>query len=158
MKINPKVIFVISPAFIFLFASLIWYLILYQAITFLSGLTILFFLIFFVFWQNFSALRKAGELIGLSNKKHIIIVSLFFVLGFEELFWSISFLPFSFFILGGLIAVIFAVILDIYREYFRKLAIDELKMKKILTRDIAVGIISIIIYIFISPWFLSRTY
>lgn len=158
MKISLGTIFIVSPALLFLSASFIWYLVLYQAIGFFSGFTILIFLIFLMFRQNFLALRRSGELIGLKNKKQISIVSLIFVLGFGELFWSISFLPFSFFILSGIISVIFIAVLDIYKEYFRKSVIDKLKIRKILIRNIAVGIISIIIFILISPWFPSKIY
>lgn len=163
MKISPKTLFIISPTFIFLIASFIWYLILYQAISFFSGLIILVFFIFLMFWRNLLSFRKSGELIGLKNKKQIIITSLIFVLGFGELIWSISFLPFSFFILGGIIAVIFGVVLDIYREYFRYSAINNLSsvertINKILIRDITFGIVLILLFIFISPWFPSKTY
>ena len=149
MKISAKTLFILSPTFIFLAVSFIWYLILYQAISFFSGFTIL---IFLTFWQNFLAYRMSGELTKIKSKKQIFIVSLVFVLGFGELIWSISFLPFSFFILGGIVAVIFGATVDIYKEWFRKSMVDSFKIKKVLIRDVTLGAILIIIFIFISPW------
>jgi len=158
MKISPQTLFVISSVFIFLISGFIWYLILYQAVSFFNGLIILSFLIFLAFWQNFLAFRRTGELIGLKSKKQIFIVSIVFALCFGELIWSISFMPFSFFILSGILAVIFGSTLDIFREYFKKSAIDDLKIKKILIRDITAGIILITIFIFISPWLPSKAF
>lgn len=157
-KISPQTLFVITTVSIFLIAGFIWYLILYQAVNFFSGLIILSFLIFLAFWQNFLAFRRTGELIGLKSKKQIFIISIVFALGFSELIWSISFMPFSFFILGGILSVIFGIVLDIFKEYFKKSAIDDLKIKKVLIRDIAAGIILIIIFIFISPWLPPKVY
>ena len=158
MKVSPQILFVISTIFIFLAASFIWYLILYQVINFVSGLVILSFLIFLAFWQNLLAFRRAGELIGLKSKKQIFIVSLVFTLGFSELIWSISFMPFSFFILSGILSVVFAETQDIFKEYFKKSANDYSEIKKILTKDIIAGIILITIFIFISPWLPSKVY
>lgn len=151
-KISPQIISVMLPAFIFLAGSLVFYLFLYQAISFFSGIIILIILIFLTFRQIFLYFRQDGELIGLKNKKQILTVSLVFALGFGELIWSISFMPFSFFILGGILAVIFGVVLDIYREYFKKSVNDSLKIKRILIRDIIAGVILVAIFIFISPW------
>ena len=151
-RISPIIISVTMPFWIFLVSSFIWYLVLYQAISFFSGIAILIFLIFLTFWQIFLSFRRKGELIGLKNKKQIIVVSLVFVLGFSELIWSISFMPFSFFILGGILAVIFGVVLDIYKEYFKKSIGDNLNIKRILIRDVVTGVILIAIFIFISPW------
>lgn len=171
MKISSKTIFIFSPILIFLAASFIWYLILYQAVSFLSGFTFLIFLTFLIFWQNFLMFRRSGELIGLKNKKQIIIISSIFAMGLGELIWSISFLPFSFFILGGILAVIFGVVLDIYKEYFRHQindplidsgsrtkSGDNLKIRKILIRDVAIGAIIITIFIYISPWLPPKIY
>ncbi|HEY4494854.1 MAG TPA: hypothetical protein VJC01_00160 [Candidatus Paceibacterota bacterium] len=163
MKISSQTLFVISSVFIFLVSSFIWYLILYQAISFFIGLIILSFFIFLAFWKNFLTFRRAGELIGLKSKKQIFIISIIFVLGFSELVWSISFMPFPFFILGGILAVIFGVTLDIYKEYFRKPASDNLsalglKIKKVIIKDVIAGIILIIIFIFISPWLPPKAY
>ncbi|MBI2446625.1 MAG: hypothetical protein HYV51_02265 [Parcubacteria group bacterium] len=139
------------------------YLILYQAIGFFSGLMILSFLIFLTFWQNFLTFRRAGELIGLKSKKQIFVISVIFVLGFSELIWSISFMPFPFYILGGILSVIFAVTLDIYREYFGKPANDNLfafsiKIKKVIIKDIVAGIALITIFILISSWLPPKVY
>ena len=163
MKISSQTLFVISSVFIFLVSSLIWYLILYQAIGFFIGLIILSFFIFLAFWQNLLAFRRAGELIGLKSKKQIFIISIIFVLGFSELVWRISFMPFSFFILGGILAVIFGVTLDIYTEYFKKLVNNNSpdfsgKIKKVIIRDITAGVILITIFIFISPWLPPKAY
>jgi len=72
-------------------------------------------------------------------------------------------MPFPFFILGGILAVIFGVTLDIYKEYFRKPASDNLsafglKIKKVIIKDVIAGIILIIIFIFISPWLPPKAY
>lgn len=158
MKISSQTLFITSSVFIFLISSFIWYLIMYQAISFFGGLIILSFLFFLTFWQNFLALRRTGELIGLKSKKQIFIVSIVFVLGFSELMWGISFMPFPFFILGGILSVIFGTTLDIFREYFKKPMNDHLKIKKVLIRDIAAGVILIIIFIFISPWLPQKAY
>lgn len=158
MKISSKIIFTASPVFVFLISSLAWYLILYQIISFLTGFIFLIFTIFLAFWQNFLAFRKSGELIGLKSKKQIIIISTIFVLAFSELIWSISFLPFSLFILSGIISILFLVVLDIYKEYFRYPLNNDFKINKILIRDAAFGIILILIFIFISPWFPPKTY
>lgn len=152
MKAYPKIISVVLPVWIFLASSFIWYLVLYQAISFFSGLAVLMFLIFLTFWQIFLLLRRNGELTCLKNKKQILVVSSILAFGFSELIWSISFMPFSFFILGGILAVIFGIVLDIYKEFFKKAANDILKIKRILIRDIIAGVILIIIFIFISPW------
>ncbi len=151
-KISFQLISIILPVWIFLAASFVWYLIFYQAISFFSGIVILIFLIFVTFWQIFLSFYREGELIRLKNKKQVFVVSLFFVLGFCELIWSISFMPFSFFILSGILAVIFGVVLDIYREYFKKSVTDGLRIKRIIIRDIIAGIMLITIFIFISPW------
>jgi len=163
IKVASQTLFVISSIFIFLASSFIWYVILYQAIGFFIGLIILSFFIFLVFWQNFLAFRRAGELIGLKSKKQIFIISVIFVLGFSELVWSISFMPFPFFILGGILAVIFGVTLDIYREYFRKPASDNSsafngKIKKVIIKDVMAGIALITIFILISPWLPPKAY
>lgn len=158
MKISSKIIFITLPAFVFLTASLIWYLILYQVISFLTGFIFLIFTIFLAFWQNFLSFRKSGELIGLKSKKQIIIISTIFVLAFSELIWSISFLPFSLFILSGIISILFLVVLDIYKEYFKYSLNNNSKINKILIRDVTLGIILILVFIFISPWFPPKTY
>lgn len=158
IKISPPILFVISSVFIFLISGLVWYLILYQAIGFFSGLLIMGFLIFLVFWQNFLALRRNGELSGLKIKKQILVVSLIFTLGLCEIIWSVSFMPFSFFILGGIISVVFAAVLDIFEKYFKKSIVDNLKIKKILTKNIIAGVVLIIIFIFISPWLPPKAY
>jgi len=152
MIIASKMLFLVSPAWLFLVSSFIFYLILYQAISFFSGILTASSLYFFTFWQDFSTLRRSGESTGLNNKKQVFVISTILTLGFSELFWTISFLPFSFFILGGILAVIFGVVLDIYREYFRRPVGNDLKTKKVLIRDTIVGVILIIIFIFLSPW------
>ena len=152
MKISSQMIFIISPIWIFLTSSFILYLILYQAISFFNGLLVSSLLYFLTFFQDFLEFRKSGESTGLKNKKQIFVISLVLTLGFSELFWSISFLPFSFFILGGILAVIFTVVLDIYKENFKRSANDSLKIIRILIRDIVTGVILITIFIFISSW------
>lgn len=152
MKISSKTLSIILPSWIFFICSFVLYLILYQTIRFFSGLLILIFLIFLTFWQIFLSFRRAGELTLLKDKKQIFAVSLVFSLGFGELIWSISFTPFSFFILGGILAVIFGAVFDIYKEFFKKPIDDNLKIRKILIRDIIAGFVLITIFIFLSPW------
>lgn len=152
IKASSQIISVILPLWIFLSGSFVFYLFLYQAISFFSGITVLILVIFLTFRQVFLSFRREGKLIGLKNKKQVLIVSLVFALGFGELIWSISFMPFSFFILGGIVAVIFGVVLDIFREYFKKSAPLNFEIKRFLTRDIVAGAVLITIFIFISPW------
>src|SRR3989344_2244927 len=156
MKISPQTLFVISSVFIFLISGFIWYLILYQAVSFFNGLIILSFLIFLAFWQNFLAFRRTGELIGLKSKKQIFIVSIVFALCFGELIWSISFMPFSFFILSGILAVIFGSTLDIFREYFNYNFYFHKPMAsfKGILRSVIV-LASILLIGFLGLWFLS---
>lgn len=161
MKISSQMIFMVSPVWIFLALSFVLYLILYQAISFFSGLVIASFLFFLTFWRDFLSLRFSGELVGLKSKKQILIFSAILTFGFTELVWAISFLPFSFFILGGIMAIIFGVVLDIYKEYFKKFINDDesgIKIKKILIRDITFGIVLITIFIFISKWLPPRAF
>lgn len=158
MKIPLKMIFIISSVWIFLISGFILYLIIYQTISFFSGLFIISFLYLATFWQNLSAFRRSGESIGLKSKKQILIISLILTLGFSELFWTISFLPFSFFILSGILAIIFSVVLDIYKEYFKRHVGNDTKIKRILIRDITAGAILIIIFIFISPWLPQKAF
>lgn len=158
IKFSLPILLIISAAFIFLTSSFIWYLILYQAISFFIGLAILSFLFFIIFWKIFLAFRKSGELIGLKNKRQIFVVSTVLVLCFSEFIWSISFMPFPFFIMGGILTVIFTVIIDICKEYFKKSSIDDLIIRRVLMRDIAIGVILITIFIFISPWLPPKVY
>lgn len=158
IKFSLPILLIISASFIFLTSSFIWYLILYQAISFFSGLVILSFLIFIIFWKIFLAFRKSGELIGLKNKRQIFVVSTVLVLCFSEFIWSISFMPFPFFIMGGILTVIFTVIIDICKEYFKKSSIDDLIIRRVIMRDITIGVILITIFIFISPWLPPKVY
>lgn len=101
--------------------------------------------------------RRAGELYGLKNRRQIFVISIGITLGFSELIWGISFLPFPFYILGGIFTVIFAAVFDIIKEYFKQrfdlfASLDENKFRKILIRDIVSGAILIIFFIFITPW------
>lgn len=158
IKFSLPILLIISAVFIFLTSSFIWYLILYQAISFFSGLAILSFLIFIIFWKIFLAFRKSGELIGLKNKRQIFVVSTVLVLCFSEFIWSISFMHFPFFIMGGILTVIFTVVIDICKEYFKKSSIDDLIIRRVLMRDITIGVILITIFIFISPWLPPKVY
>jgi len=72
-------------------------------------------------------------------------------------------MPFPFFILGGILAVIFGVTLDIYGEYFRKPANDSSfdfngKIKKVIIKDVMAGIVFITIFILISPLLPPKAY
>jgi len=162
-KISPKTFLMIAPVLIFLTASIIWFLILAQAINFITGFIILSLILFLAFWKGLLVSRCAGELIGLKNRKQIFIISLGVALGFSELIWTISFLPFPFFILGGLFATIFAFVFNIFKEYFRQcqdLFIDLKRngFKKLLAKNIILGIVLLIILISISSWLPPKTF
>jgi len=163
MKISPKTFLLTAPLLIFLTASLIWFLILSQAISFITGFIGLGLFPFLIFWKGLLVSRRAGELFGLKSRKQILVVSLGIALGFSELVWVISFLPFPFFILGGLLATVFAIAFSIFKEYFKQyqdLAADSdgNSFKKFLTKNIVLGIILIIILILISPWLPPKTF
>ncbi|MDP3004219.1 MAG: hypothetical protein Q8N43_01805 [Candidatus Azambacteria bacterium] len=163
MKISPKNFLFISPILVFLAASIIWFLILAQTISFIMGFIVLDLFSLFMFWRGLLVSRRAGELFGLKSRKQIFIVSLSVALGFSELIWAISFMPFSFFILGGLLATIFAIVFNIFKEYFKQhqglfADLDRSIFKKILTKDIVLGIILIIILISISSWLPPKTF
>jgi len=163
MKISPKIFSFVSPILIFIAASIIWFLILAQTVSFITGFIILGLFSLLVFWRGLLTSRQAGELFGLKSRKQIFIVSLTAALGFSELIWVISFLPFSFFILGGLLAIIFAIVFNIFKEYFKQhqglfADLDKNSFKKILTKDIVLGIILIIILISISSWLPPKTF
>ncbi len=163
MTISPKTFLLIAPLLIFFAASIIWFLILAQTINFITGFIVLVLFSLLVFWRGLLISRHAGELFGLKSRKQIFIVSLGVTLGFSELIWAISFMPFSFFILGGLLATIFAIAFNIFKEYFKQrqdlfAGLDESSFKKILTKNIALGIILIIILISISSWLPPKTF
>ncbi|MBI4919993.1 hypothetical protein HY838_01750 [Candidatus Azambacteria bacterium] len=165
MKITPKKFSFFSPLLIFFTASFIWFLILSQTVNFVAGFAMLSLISFFTFWKGLLIIRRAGELFGLKSRKQIFIVSLGAALGFSELVWVISFLPFPFFILGGVLAVIFAIIFNIFREWFKLrrdqnlfAGSDENDFKKVLAKNIILGAVLIIILIFLSPWLPSKTF
>lgn len=162
MKISPENFSFISSILIFLAGSVVWFLILAQTINFITGFIVLGLISLLVFWRGFLISRRAGELFGLKSRKQIFIVSLGATLGFSELAWAISFLPFPFFILGGLFATIFAIAFNIFKEYFKQhqglfADLDRSNFKKILTKNIILGIILIIVLISISPWLPPKT-
>ncbi len=162
-KLSPKSFLFVSPILIFFLASVTWFLILAQVIGFIAGLIVLSAFSFLVFWKGLLISRQAGELFGFKSRKQIFAVSLIAVLGFSELIWVISFLPFSFFILGGLFATIFALVFNVLKEYFKQhqglfADLDEINFKKILTRNIVLGIILIIILMSISSWLPSKAF
>lgn len=163
MKISPNIFFLIAPILIFFIASFVWFLILAQLIGFIVGFIILGLFSFLFLWKGFLISRRTGELFGLKSRKQILIISLIITLGFTELIWIISFLPFSFFILGGLFATIFAVVFGIFKEYFKQRQglfsdLDSDNFKNTLTKNIILGIILIIVLISISSWLPSKTF
>ncbi|MCX6812942.1 MAG: hypothetical protein NTV77_00400 [Candidatus Azambacteria bacterium] len=163
MKISPKNFLFISPILVFFAASIVWFLILAQTISFIMGLIILDLFSLLIFWRGLLVSRRAGELFGLKSRKQIFIVSLGAALGFSELIWAISFMPFSFFILGCLFATIFVIVFNIFKEYFKQhqglfADLDRSNFKKILTKNIVLGIILIIILISISSWLPPKTF
>ncbi|MEK7578652.1 MAG: hypothetical protein AAB789_00035 [Patescibacteria group bacterium] len=163
MKIPPNFFSFISPILVFFAASIIWFLILGQTISFITGLIVLGLFSLLMFWRGLLISRRAGELFGLKSRKQIFIVSLGAALGFSELIWAISFTPFSFFVLGGLFATIFSVVFNIFKEYFKQhqglfADLDRNSFKKILTKNIILGIILIIILIAVSSWLPPKTF
>ncbi len=162
-KISPKTFLMIAPVLIFLVASIIWFLILAQAINFITGFIILSLISFLAFWKGLLVSWRAGELIGLKNRKQIFIISLGVALGFSELVWTISFLPFSFFILSGLFTTIFAFVFNIFKEYFKQYQESSIDLKrdyfkKLLAKNIILGIVLIIILVSISSWLPPKTF
>ena len=159
----PKNFSFISPILVFLTSSFIWFLILAQAINFITGFIVLSFISFLVFWKGLLISRRAGELFGLKSRKQILVISLGITLGFGELIWAVSFLPFSFFILGGLLATIFTIVFNLLKEYFKQhqnlfIDLDKSSFKKILTKNIILGVALVIILIFIGPWLPPKTF
>ncbi len=151
------------PIAVFLMASFVWFLILAQTVSFIAGFLILCLLSLVVFWRGFLTSRRAGELLGFKSRKQLFIFSLSLVLGFSELIWAISFLPFSFFILGGLFAIIFSITFNIFKEYFKRhkglfAEADENNFKRILTKNIILGVVLINVLILISPWLPPKTF
>ena len=151
------------PIAVFLAASFVWFLILAQTINFITGFLILCLLSFVVFWKGFLTSRRAGELLGFKSRKQLFIFSLSLALGFSELIWAISFLPFSFFILGGLVTIISSIAFNIFKEYFKRYKglfaeADENNFKRILTKNIILGAGLISVLILISPWLPPKTF
>ncbi len=140
IKITPKTFLFIMPFLIFFTASFIWLEILSQKIAFITGLIILSLASFLIFWNGLLINRRAGELFDLKTRKKIFVFSLGITLGFCELIWAISFLPFPFFILGGLFAVIFAI------------AFNVIVNGRNITKNVILGTSLIIIFILSSPW------
>ncbi|MDO8443505.1 MAG: hypothetical protein Q7S78_00745 [Candidatus Azambacteria bacterium] len=140
MKITPKTFLFAMPFLVFFIASFIWLEILSQKLGFFAGLVILSLASFLVFWNGLLINRRAGELFGLKSRKQIFVFSLGIALGFCELIWAISFLPFPFFILGGMFTVIFAFAFNII--------ITEHSIMR--NAVLAAGLI--IIFILSSPW------
>ena len=140
MKITPKTFLFVMPFLIFFVASFIWLEILSQKIGFITGLVILGGVSFLIFWNGLLISRRTGELFDLKNRKQIFVFSLGIMLGFCELIWAISFLPFPFFILGGLFTVIFAIAFNIIVSGHN------------IIKNALLGASLIIIFILSSPW------
>ena len=136
------------PFLIFFVAGFIWLEILSQKMGFIAGLIILSLASFLIFWNGLLISRHAGELFGLKSRKQIFVFSLGITLGFCELIWAISFLPFPFFILSGLFMVIFAVAFNvILADNANK---DDLR--RVLIKNTLLGAGLLIILILSSPW------
>jgi len=153
MKITPKTFLFIMPFLIFFITSFIWLEILSQKMGFIAGLIISTLTSFFIFWNGLLISRRAGELFSLKDRKQIFIFSLGVALGFCELVWAISFLPFPFYILGGLFTIIFAMAFNIVNEYLK-----QHRELKFLIKNIILGIGLIIIFILSSPWLPPKTF
>ena len=163
MKLSPKIFAVFSALAVFFAAALVWFLILTQIFSFFSGFVFLGIFSFLVFWKGLLISRQAGELFRLKTKKQIFAASAAAALGFLELIWVISFLPFPFYVLGGLLAVIFSAAFDIFKEYFKMrpgvygdLNMDRERFKKALVKDIVGSAIFAVIFIALSSWLPRR--
>ncbi len=146
MKITPKTFLFIMPFLVFFMASFAWLEILSQKISFVVGLIILSLAVFFIFWNGLLINRRAGELSILKSRKQILVFSFGIALGFCELFWAVSFLPFPFFILGGIFTVIFAV------------AFNVIVNNRNVIKNIVLAAGLIIIFILSSPWLPPKTF
>ena len=104
-------------------------------------------LVFLIFRAGFTINRRAGMLFGIKTKKQVLAISLVVAAGFAEIFWAVSFMPFSFYTLGGIMAVVFTVSFIVLKSYYERLDIKSLMIKNILF-----GIILIAIFIGISSW------
>jgi len=129
--------FFASPM-VFFIASTVWFLILAQTISFFYGLFIFTLLVFLIFRAGFTINRRAGMLFGIKTKKQVLAISLVVAAGF---------MPFSFYTLGGIMAVVFTVSFIVLKSYYERLDIKSLMIKNILF-----GIILIAIFIGISSW------
>lgn len=159
---SSKMFFLTMTLAIFIIASVFYFLILIQLMNFIVGLLLFGLIIFFLFWNGLLISRRLGELYGLKSKKQIFIISLIFTLGFSEVFWSIAFLSFSFFTLGGLFTVFFSTVFDIIRESFKNQRnlfskIEDKELIKIIRRDVVLGIIFTAVLISISAWMPIRS-
>ena len=140
MKITPKTFLFVMPFLVFFMASFIWLEMLSQKVGFIAGLITLSLVSFLIFWNGLLINRRAGELFGLKSRRQIFVFSLGIALGLCELIWTISFLPFSFFILGGLFTVIFAITFNVIIN------------GRNIIKNIILGVGLIIIFILSSPW------
>lgn len=140
MKITPKTFLFVMPFLVFFMASFIWLEILSQKVGFIAGLVTLSLVSFLIFWNGLLISRRAGELFSLKSRRQIFVFSLGIALGLCELIWTISFLPFSFFILGGLFTVIFAITFNVIIN------------GRNIIKNIILGVGLIIIFILSSPW------
>ncbi len=140
MKITPKIFLFIMPFLTFFAAGFIWLEILSQKAAFITGLIILSLVSFLIFWNGLLINYRAGVSFGLKTRKQIFVFSLGIALGFCELIWVISFLPFSFFILSGLFTVIFAI------------AFNVIVSGRNIVKNAILGASLIIIFILSSPW------
>ena len=159
--LTPKIFSITAPFVIFVAGSIVWLMILTQAIGFFSGLLTLSFIVFLLFWRGLLVSRQAGELFGLRNKHRIFLVCAAASFGFIELIWTISFLPFAFFILSGIFTIIFSIVFDILKEYFKRRPglfrdLDKDGFKKLLYKDIFGGAVFIVIFVLISSWLPAR--
>lgn len=150
-----------SPLIVFFISGIVWLMILTQVLGFFSGLLMLSFFIFLLFWRGLLISRQAGELFGLRTKHKIFIVCAAATLGFSELIWTISFLPFAFFVLSGIFTTTFSISFDILKEYFKRRPglfsdLNKESYKKTLYKDICGGAILIVIFILISSWLPAR--
>lgn len=139
-------------------SGLVWFLILSQTTSFIVGIISIIVVSFLFFRWGFLAFRSAGELLGLKKRKQIIVVSLVAALALGEVFWALSFLPFSFFILGGIFTITFVIVFNMMKEYFKQqreeppVNLKEVGFYKFLKKNIIIAVILIIILISISPW------
>lgn len=139
---------------VFFVASFLWFFSLAQAIDFVSGLVGLAAAAALILGQSLFVARRKGELTGIKNKSQILILAGGSALGFAEIIWALSFLPFSYFISGAIFTTIWVMVFNIFRRYGDNAGGE--KFREVILRSLLIGSAFIFILIVISPWLPQR--